>query len=80
MMISAKNHSGENFQFDIDTRIKLAIIYNNFRQRFPDLYGNINRQMSIFQHVFLIFDAYLSDNGEDVYYLAFTCDPQKKVI
>jgi hypothetical protein len=49
-------------------------MYNNFWQRFPDIYGNIKRHQSIFQHVFLIFDIYLSDNGEDVYKLAFTCD------
>jgi hypothetical protein len=67
MIISAKNRSGENFKLDIDTRIKLAIMYTNFRQRFPDLYGNINRQMSIFQPLFLIFHTYLSDKGNDVY-------------
>jgi hypothetical protein len=59
MMISANNRLGENFQLDIDKRIKLAVIYNNFRQRFPDLYGNINRHQSIFQHIFLTFDTYL---------------------
>jgi hypothetical protein len=58
---SADNFQFVNFQFDIDTRIKLAVIYNDFRQIFPDLYGNINRNTLFFQHTILIFDTYLND-------------------
>jgi hypothetical protein len=39
------------------------------------LYGNLNRNQSILQHVLLIIDTYLNDKGEDVYYLVFCCDP-----
>jgi hypothetical protein len=78
MMMSAKNLSGEKFKLDIDTRIKLAVIYNNFRESYSYLYGNLNRHQLIFQHVILIFDTYLNDDGEDVYYLAFSSDPQKR--
>jgi hypothetical protein len=63
IMISTKKRWGENFKFDIDIRIKLTIIYNNFRHRFPDLYGNLDRHISI-----------VNDKGDDVYYLAFSCD------
>jgi hypothetical protein len=59
-MISAKYLSEENFVMDIDTRIKLVVIYNNFRQRLPFLYGNLNRHQMIFQHAILIFDTYLN--------------------
>jgi hypothetical protein len=34
----------------------------------------------IFQHAILIFDTYLNDNGENVYYLTFFSDPQKRLI
>jgi hypothetical protein len=34
----------------------------------------------IFKHAILIFDTYLNADGEDVFYLAFTCDPQKRAI
>jgi hypothetical protein len=83
-LISLKNRSADNFQFDnfkfdIDTRIKLVAIHNNFRQRFPDLYGNIERHLLFFQHSLLFFDTYLSDNGEDVYNLAFTCNPRNRL-
>jgi hypothetical protein len=79
MMMSAKNHSGEKFKLDIDARIKLAVIYNKFQQRYSYLYGILHRNQLIFQHAILIFDTYLNYNGEDVYYLAFTCDLQKKI-
>jgi hypothetical protein len=83
MLISLKNRSANifqfsNFQFDIDTRLKLAVIYNYFRQKFPDLYGNINRHKLFFHHTLLIFDTYLNNNGEDVYYLVFTCNPRNR--
>jgi hypothetical protein len=74
MMISAKKRLGEDFKFYINTRIKLAVIYNNFRDRFPDLCGNFNRHELFFYLTFLIFDIYLNDKGNDVYYLAFTCN------
>jgi hypothetical protein len=32
---------------DIDVRIKSALIYNNFRSRFPDLYGRFNKDSSL---------------------------------
>jgi hypothetical protein len=84
MLISLKNCStnlfqSSNFQFDIDTRIKLAVIYNDFRRRCSHLYGNINRNHFIMnQHLTFIFDTYLNADGEDVYYLAFTCNPRNR--
>jgi hypothetical protein len=78
LITSIKNRSGENFIMDIDTRIKLAVIYNNFRRRYSHLYGNFNRHEMIFQRAILIFDTYLNTDGEDVYYLAFTCNPQNR--
>jgi hypothetical protein len=78
MLISTKHRLGEDFKFNFSTRIKLAVIYNNFPQRFPDLYGNIYRYISIFQHMSLIFETYVNDKGDDVYYLAFTCDPRNR--
>jgi hypothetical protein len=32
----------------------------------------------IFQHAILIFDTYLNTDGEDVYYLVFSSDPQNR--
>jgi hypothetical protein len=70
-MMSAKNRSNEEFKFDIDTKIKLAVIYNNFQDTFPDLYGNLKRYVSVKQHTLLIFDTYFI-------YVVFSCDTQKR--
>jgi hypothetical protein len=45
---------------DIDVRIKIAVIYNDFQSRFPNLYGNINS-----------FEIYTNDKGEEVYFMKF---------
>jgi hypothetical protein len=37
IIYSAKTRLGEECKYDIDARIKLAVIHNNFRNRFPDL-------------------------------------------
>jgi hypothetical protein len=37
------------------------------------LYENVDRNISPL-HTLLIFDIYLSDEGNDVYYIAFYCD------
>jgi hypothetical protein len=76
LMMSTNNLLGEKFVMDIDARIKLAVIYNDFRRRYSHLYGNLNRNQMIFQYTLLIFDTYLNADGEDVYYLAFTCNPR----
>jgi hypothetical protein len=55
MMICRKNRLGENFKLDINTRIKLAVIYNYFGDRFLDLCGILNRSVSVHQHTFFIF-------------------------
>jgi hypothetical protein len=42
------------------------------------LFGILNRSVSVHQHTFLIFDTYLNDKGDDVYYIAFFCDTQTR--
>jgi hypothetical protein len=79
IMIKVKKHSGGRFSYsDIDRRIKLAVIYNNFRHRLPNLYGNINRHVLQTQFLFSIFDSYVNDKGDEVYYVVFSCDTQKR--
>jgi hypothetical protein len=52
---------------DIDARIKLAVIFNDFRRRYFHLYGNLNRNQMIFKYAILIFDTYLNADGEDMH-------------
>jgi hypothetical protein len=51
---------------DIDVRIKLAVIYNDFRSRFPNLYGNISRFTMIPPKAYFIFEIYTNYKGEKV--------------
>jgi hypothetical protein len=62
----------------MDSRVRLAVIYNNFRDTYPNLCGNLNRYVSPMKHSFLIFNSYLNDKGNEVYYLAyFSCIQNK---
>jgi hypothetical protein len=79
IMKNVRKHSGEEFNYNIDRRIKLAVIYNNFRDIFPNLYWNLNRYSSK-QNLFLIFDTYLNDKGNKVYYILYFCDLKAKQI
>jgi hypothetical protein len=56
---------------DIDVRIKIAIIYNDFRSRFPNLYGNIDRFHVHRPKKFSFFEIYTNDKGEEVYFMKF---------
>jgi hypothetical protein len=58
LIMNTKNLSGENFVMDINARIKLAVIYNNFQWRCSHLYGNLNRNQLMFQHTLLTFSLF----------------------
>jgi hypothetical protein len=79
IIYSAKTRLEGAFNYDNDTRIKLAVTYNNFRDTFPDLYGNLNRYVSM-QYSFLIFETCLNDKGDELYYLAYICNIKIKRI
>jgi hypothetical protein len=50
----------------IDVKIKLAVIYNEFQNRYPDLYGDLNRDNKFAPKTYSIFEMYTNDKGEEV--------------
>jgi hypothetical protein len=56
---------------DIEVEIILAVIYNHFRNRFPDLYGGLNRDNPFVLKSLSIFEIYTNDKGEEVYFMKY---------
>jgi hypothetical protein len=64
--------------FSINLHRILTIFFNLYRHKYnPDLYGNLQRKYLSLGLVF-IFDYYVNDQGEMIYYLKFMCEPKTR--
>jgi hypothetical protein len=61
--------------FNIHVRRKFVVLFNIFRDRYNlELYGDVHRKYLVVR-LLLIFDDYVNDKGQLVYFLKFRCEP-----